>query len=197
MKARRRSLTRIREVAHFIVATIARSRPLVEKSLQQLTEIKDKLAAHDSANEVVQETLRELARVENKTRHCSTVLRDAAGPAERLLAELNRPSVRFRDFWLDLIEPTGPLLFLRAFAWFCSKENREMIELIVGDLKKDVRQMTKEKRCPPFIFAVLLWKVVACTMLPILWDGFCRFLSAVVPFTRILAGIKGFLPWSK
>jgi hypothetical protein len=83
------------------------------------------------------------------------------------------------------------LKLLRLFSWFCSKENRRHIELVATDLKKDARQMREHGHDRFFIGTVLLWHAVFGTMLPILWDGGCRLLIAVLPITKVIAGIKG------
>ena len=80
---------------------------------------------------------------------------------------------------------------LRAFAWFCSKENRAIIELTLADLRKDVRQMRKEGRGVFFVGLVIFWHSVCGTMIPIIWDGTCRILSAVLPLGKLIKGIKG------
>ena len=83
------------------------------------------------------------------------------------------------------------LSLLGAFGWFCSKENRKHIELIRADLKKDARQMRQEGRGRFFVAVVLLWHTVFGTMLPIMWDGICRLLKAVLPVGKLISGIKG------
>ncbi len=86
--------------------------------------------------------------------------------------------------------PIRVLKILRAFAWFCSKENRENIDLIIADLKKDTDAMRREKRREIFVQCVLLWHV-ANTVLPIMWDGFRRLLAAILPVGKIIGTIKG------
>jgi hypothetical protein len=68
---------------------------------------------------------------------------------------------------------SGVLGLLKAFAWFCGKENREQIECTLADLTKDRLQMEQKKRRKPFIFFVLLWNVFG-TIFAILWDGCLR-----------------------
>jgi hypothetical protein len=79
---------------------------------------------------------------------------------------------------------------LTSFAWFCGKNNREHIELVQADLNKDRRDMRREGRSPAFICAVILWKVVG-TIIPIVWDGILRFLSAILPIAKLISKIKG------
>ncbi len=83
------------------------------------------------------------------------------------------------------------LKLLRAFAWFCSKQNRENIQLITADLKKDTCQMRRQGRREAFIHCVLLWHVFANTMLPIAWDGTCRLIAAILPIGKFMSRIKG------
>jgi hypothetical protein len=82
------------------------------------------------------------------------------------------------------------LRLLTAFAWFCGKDNREHIELVQADLMKERRDMRREGLWPSFIFAVMLWKV-AGTIIPIVWDGILRFLSAILPIAKLISKIKG------
>lgn len=80
--------------------------------------------------------------------------------------------------------------WVRAFRWFCSQPNREQLECVVGDLKKDRREMLREARPVWFIRFVIFWKIIG-TVVPIVWDGCLRFLNALLPLGRIIAKIKG------
>jgi hypothetical protein len=83
------------------------------------------------------------------------------------------------------------LKLLGAFAWFCSKQNREIIEAIIADLKKDAADMRREKRREFFVQCVLLWRVLG-TVLPIAWDGLYRFLAAISRVGKIIRKFKGY-----
>lgn len=83
------------------------------------------------------------------------------------------------------------LKILRGFACLCGKENRENIECIIADLKKDATKMRKDKRQEWFIQSVLLWHVFPKTILPIIWDKARRILTAILAVEEIIKKIKG------
>ena len=80
---------------------------------------------------------------------------------------------------------------LKAFSWFCSKENRKVILAIIADLKKDAREMKRQRYHKLFISAVILWRSVVGGVIPILWDSVLRFLINLVPIARIIQGLRG------
>jgi len=91
-------------------------------------------------------------------------------------------ATRRREHWV--------LKLLRGFAWFCGETRREEIELIIADLKRDVRQMKKERRSKAFMGKVLVWHGV-WAVVAMLWDGLMRILAAVVPVGKIISKWKG------
>lgn len=89
-------------------------------------------------------------------------------------------------------KPVGAIKLLETFAWFCGRLNRQIIECILGDLKKDVLTMRMEKRPEIFVQFVMMWHVCIKTIAPIVWDGLRRFLSAVFPVGTIIRKLIGF-----
>lgn len=79
---------------------------------------------------------------------------------------------------------------LNTFACFCDREDREQIECIIGDLKKVIRKMQREKCTEKLIKRVLRWQV-AKVITRITWDGFRRFLAAIFPVGTILRKLTG------
>jgi hypothetical protein len=88
-------------------------------------------------------------------------------------------------------QPIRVLKLLETFGWFCSKENRQITKLTTRDLKKDAATMRTQKRHEIFIQCVLLWHVVAKTIVPILWDSLRRFITAVLPLGWFIRKITG------
>lgn len=88
-------------------------------------------------------------------------------------------------------EPLRALNLLKAFAWICGKENREHLEMIIVDLKKDILQMQSEKYSERFIKRVVRWHIFVGAILPIVWDGFRRFVGAVLPVGKIIRKLIG------
>ena len=66
------------------------------------------------------------------------------------------------------------LIVLKCFRWFCDRENRQHVEIIMADLTADVTQMKKEGHGEYFIQLVLWWRVLIGTILPITKDGIVR-----------------------
>lgn len=83
-----------------------------------------------------------------------------------------------------------PLNLLSLFACLCDRENRQIIECIIGDLKKVIRKMQREKYADNAIKWVLRWQV-AKSITRITWDGFRRFLAAVFPVGTIIRKLIG------
>lgn len=81
---------------------------------------------------------------------------------------------------------------LRWFYWFCSKENREHIELVKCDLAKDARGMRREGYGRFYVSLVLIWHSVVSTILPICVDAVRRGLAALIPIGRLYGYFKGF-----
>src|SRR5207249_2177846 len=67
---------------------------------------------------------------------------------------------------------------LSAFKYFCGKENREIVEIVMADIRRDVRQLRNEKRGPLFIRTVVLCRIGG-TVLPIIWDLLIRILKSI------------------
>ncbi len=89
-----------------------------------------------------------------------------------------------------------PIRALNLLAWFsewCSKPNRETVELATRDLKKDAAKLRRKNRSKTHIERVMLWHVVTGTMLPIAWNACLRFLAAILPIAKIIIRIKGML----
>lgn len=91
---------------------------------------------------------------------------------------------------LSRTEITKIIKLLTGFRWFCGPENREHVDLITSDLKKDVRTMQKENRSGFFIRSVVLWKTIG-TILPICYDGCLRLLTKLIPLGKYIARFKG------
>lgn len=61
------------------------------------------------------------------------------------------------------------LRLLEAFRWFCSRKAKDDIDLIVADLRRDIRSMRREGRSNRFIRFALLWRVIFGAILPTIW----------------------------
>jgi hypothetical protein len=79
---------------------------------------------------------------------------------------------------------------LNGFRWFLGRENREIVELALGDLKKDVRELEAEGRGHAFINAVVLWRTL-CTAVSIVCDGLERVLRAAALIESLMRKLRG------
>lgn len=75
--------------------------------------------------------------------------------------------------------------FLKALSYLYARQNREHIELIIADLKKDVRDMRIEQRSEWFIRMILLWHVSG-TMFAITSDGLRRLAGKALFFAKLI-----------
>jgi hypothetical protein len=78
----------------------------------------------------------------------------------------------------NLGKQRGTLRLLRAFRWFCGPSGREIVELAIGDLLRDLTEMQHEGRGVLFIRLVLFWRTIT-TILPIVSDGLARAVASI------------------
>ncbi len=96
-------------------------------------------------------------------------VRSSPHGTSRLLGQLN-------GFWLRV---------LCCFKWFCCLDTRDVVELAISDIKRDIRGMKEEKRSCWFIHLVVLRHTVG-TIVPILFDSGVRVLAKLGPVVRWL-----------
>ena len=84
----------------------------------------------------------------------------------------------------------GAVLF--RFRWLCDATTRDLVDLALNDIKKDVREMESQGFGPGWIYVVRFWKTCRC-IVPIIWDGFKRVLESAFPVVEL---IKKFKPLS-
>jgi hypothetical protein len=101
---------------------------------------------------------------------------------------------RDRAFWMNHFVPKavhasiGPMAelprtpqaigLLKAFRWFCNRDAREIVDLVLADLTRDVRQLASEGRSRGFIRAVV-WRHVGGTLVSITWNAFNSLLKRI------------------
>jgi hypothetical protein len=78
---------------------------------------------------------------------------------------------------------------LSGFRWFCSKETREVLELVIADLKRDAKEMKRENRSEAFISLVLGWKSQQ-SILSVLWAAILAMIERILPIGRIIKAVK-------
>ncbi len=84
---------------------------------------------------------------------------------------------------------SSSLQILSGFGWFCGFENREHIQLVTADLRRDRREMKQKNYGNAFVYCVISWKVVG-TICPIMRDGTIRFFTALLPIGKLIARFK-------
>jgi hypothetical protein len=76
--------------------------------------------------------------------------------------------------------PESMFVIIATFRWFLGKEARTNIDLIVADLKRDLKSMRKENRSNLFVWSVLCFQI--CRSIgPVLWDDFKSLVSRFSP----------------
>ena len=73
---------------------------------------------------------------------------------------------------------------LKCFKWFCRGETRDAVELAMAEIRRDIREMKKEKRYATFIWVVVFWHTVG-TIAPIVFDGARRLVGSLGPVARL------------
>jgi len=81
--------------------------------------------------------------------------------------------------------PEKSYRLLKAFAYFCPRQGREHFEIVVADLRKDVREMRAEKRSERFIRMIVAWHV-ARTLVPFVWDGVKQGVAKALLLSRLI-----------
>lgn len=85
---------------------------------------------------------------------------------------------------------TNSMRVLRHFRWLVTKQRREELETLMADLRRDRRAMRKENIPLKTVNWITFWQVLS-SIVPIVWDGFLRFLAAILPMAKIVKGVKG------
>lgn len=82
------------------------------------------------------------------------------------------------------------LRFLETFWWYCSNKSRDDIELVLADLRRDIREMKEERVSEAHIKTVTFWKTCCCVV-PILWSALLRILGAILPAGKFIKSLRG------
>jgi hypothetical protein len=95
-----------------------------------------------------------------------------------------------RYYLLKLSDFRDGYRLLKLFSFLLPCNQREDISLSLGDLKKDRKEMEREKFDPWIIRGVLLWRAVRI-IIPIAWAGFKSVLKEVTPFAKTISRYIG------